>query len=105
MFKVFTTKEFDEGFEDLDNSDRFRIEKFLDQLEEKGGDVGKPLTVPFFREKRFRGKRLYFLFYEKFAVVLGVAIGDKKTQQATIHRILENLDEYKKYVIKLLERI
>ncbi len=103
MFKVFTTTGFDNDFENLDGSDKVRVEKFLNQIEEKGGDVGKPLTVSFFREKRFGGKRLYFLFYKDFAVVLAVAIGDKKTQQVTINRILENLEEYKEYVINLLE--
>ena len=103
MFKVFTTKGFDDDFNNLESSDKLRVEKFLDQLEEKGRNVGKPLTVPFFREKRFDGKRLYFLFYEDFAVVLAVAIGDKKTQQVTINKILENLNEYKEYVKKLLE--
>ncbi|MBX4196146.1 hypothetical protein KW805_00990 [Candidatus Pacearchaeota archaeon] len=102
MFKVFTTREFDEDFDKLDGSEKIRVRKFIDQLEEKGGNVGKPLSVPFFREKKFDGKRLYFLFYEDFAVVLAVALSDKKAQQATINEILNNLDTYQDYVFKLL---
>ena len=102
MFKIFTTKEFDKDFDNLDGSEKIRVEKFLSQLEERGVDVGKPLSVPFFREKRFDGKRLYFLFYENFAVVLAVAISNKKAQQSTINRILEDLDKYQEYVTKLL---
>lgn len=102
MFRVFTTKEFDDDFADLDGSEKIRVEKFLNQLEERGADVGKPLQVDFFREKRLNGKRLYFLFYENYAVVLAVAISGKKAQQATINRILEDLDKYQEYVLKLL---
>jgi len=98
----YPTKEFDKDFDNLDGSEKIRVEKFLSQLEERGVDVGKPLSVPFFREKRFDGKRLYFLFYENFAVVLAVAISNKKAQQSTINRILEDLDKYQEYVTKLL---
>lgn len=103
MFKVFTTNEFDDDFNKLDGSEKIRVGKFLNQLEEKGADVGKPLSVPFFREKKFNGKRLYFLFYEDFAVILAVAISNKKAQQATINTILNNLDKYQDYIWKLLK--
>lgn len=104
MFRIFTTKEFDEDFDNLDGSEKIRVEKFLNQLEEKGADVGKPLSMPFFREKRFDGKRVYFLFYENFATILMVAISNKKAQQSTINRILEDLNEYKEHVIHLLRK-
>ena len=45
MFRIFTTKEFDEDFDNLDGSEKIRVEKFLNQLEEKGADVGKPLSI------------------------------------------------------------
>ena len=104
MFRIFTTKEFDEDFDNLDGSEKIRVEKFLNQLEEKGADVGKPLSMPFFREKRFDGKRVYFLFYENFATIFMVAISNKKAQQSTINRILEDLNEYKEHVIHLLRK-
>lgn len=101
-YRIFRTFEFDKDFERLEILEKKRVEKILAQLGEKGGAVGKPLSVPFFREKKFGGKRLYFLVYENFLVVLAVAISNKKAQQGTINAILTELDKYKEYVIKTL---
>ena len=104
-YRIFTTKEFDSDFESLDNSEKIRVKKILKQLKEKGMDVGKPLSgLLFFREKRFNGKRLYFLSYKEFYVILAIAISDKKAQQATINRILLDLVEYQKYVYETLKK-
>ena len=43
MFRVFTTKEFDDDFEKLDNFIKERINKELEQLE-INPYVGKPLV-------------------------------------------------------------
>lgn len=59
--------------------------------------------LSFFREKKFNGKRLYFLAYEDFLVILAVAISDKKAQQVTINKILLLLEEYKQFVLQLLK--
>jgi putative component of toxin-antitoxin plasmid stabilization module len=70
---------------------------------EKGGEVGKPLAgLSFFREKKFDGKRLYYLVYSDVYVVLALAISDKKAQQATINQILLHLAEYQQYVFETL---
>jgi mRNA-degrading endonuclease RelE of RelBE toxin-antitoxin system len=53
MFRVFTTKEFDNDFNHLDESDKKRVSKIMNQLKEQGGDVGKPLGRDYFREKKF----------------------------------------------------
>ena len=85
MFRVFTTEEFDKDFSKLDNSEQQRVKIILAQLKEQGGSVGKPLSgLSFFKEKKFGGKRLYFLVYQEFLVVLVLALSDKKTQQVTI---------------------
>ena len=55
---------------------------------------GRQLKYPFFREKKFNGKRIYYLIYQDMVVVLMVAISDKKTQQVTIDAIRANLDVY-----------
>ena len=102
MFRIFTTREFDDNFDCLDESEKQRVRKILNQLKEKGDDIGKPLRIPYFREKKFDNKRLYFLVYENFMVILVLAIGDKKTQQATINRILSELNEYKDFIDKRL---
>lgn len=98
MFRVFTTKEFEEDFNKLDGSEKQRVTKILNQLKEQGDSVGKPLKVPYFREKKFEGKRLYFLVYKEFMVILTLGIGDKKTQQGTINQILSDLGYYKEII-------
>ncbi len=49
--------------------------------------LGKPLGVPFLREKRIKNKRIYFLVYEEHNIILVVGVSDKKTQQSTIEKI------------------
>lgn len=57
-----------------------------------------------FREKKFKGKRLYYLVYDEVPVVLALAIGGKKAQPVTINRILANLAEYQQYVFETLRK-
>ena len=105
MFRVFTTPQFDSDLASLDNSEQLRVRKIRDQLRQRGDDVGKPLSgVQTFREKKFDGKRLYFLVYrEQFAVLL-LGISDKKAQQATINSILRDLALHEKYVVEQLRK-
>ena len=67
--------------------------------------TGKPLGVPFFREKKFGGKRLLYLVYHSVSAILLVAITDKKAQEATITEILLHLDEYKAHILAKLREI
>jgi mRNA-degrading endonuclease RelE of RelBE toxin-antitoxin system len=94
-YRIFTTKEFDDDFDSLDESEKARVRKILNQIKEKGDDVGKPLRYPYFREKKFESKRLYFLVYEDKLIILALAISDKKTQQETINRIVAELKNYR----------
>ncbi len=104
-FKVFTTQEFDKDIILLEKAEQERIEKILKQLKEQGGDVGKPLSgLTFFREKKFEGKRLYFLVYKELSVILVVGISNKKAQQATINRILLDVAEYQQVVFETLRK-
>lgn len=105
MFRVFTTEEFDRQFKNLDKSESEAVRKILNKLREQGGSVGKPLRVSYFREKKFGGKRLYFLSYEDFMVVLAVAISNKKEQQKVIDRIISDIDSYKDLIIRKLKEI
>ena len=104
MFRVFTTKEFDIDFDGLDESDKQRVRKIMKQLKEQPFS-GKSLGLPYFREKKFDGKRLYFLIYKTFMVVLAVGISDKRAQQATINKILRDLDTYQEFIIKELDKL
>ena len=103
MFRVFTTEEFDRDFNKLDGSDKQRVRKIMNQLKEQGGDVGKPLGRSYFREKKFGEKRLYFLIYKEFMIVLAVGISNKKTQQMTIDKIISEIKEYENYIVKRLK--
>jgi len=102
--RIFTLEEFNKDFKKLDNSEQKRVEKILNQLTERP-DGGKPLCgLPFFREKKFDGKRVYFLIYKNLNAILVIGISNKKIQQATINQILINMSEYHQYVINLLNK-
>jgi mRNA-degrading endonuclease RelE of RelBE toxin-antitoxin system len=104
-YKIFTTKEFDENFNRLDESDRIRVRKILNQLKENGDSSGKPLRFPYFRERKFEGKRLYYLVYKNHMIILAVAISDKKTQQETIDAIASELKKYKELIDKKVKEL
>ena len=104
MFKIFKTKEFDDNYNKLDNSEKKRADKIRDQLSKNGNTTGKPLSgLKFFREKKFDGKRIYYLVYKEFNCILVIAISDKKAQQATINQILFNLNIYKNDIANLIK--
>lgn len=98
IYRLFTTKEFDKDFDRLEVFEKERVKKILNQLKEKGDDVGKPLHYPYFKEKKFDNKRLYFLVYKNYMVILALAISDKKTQQETIDKIIQELKNYKEII-------
>ncbi len=104
-YKIYNTEEFNRDFNKLDKSKQLRVKKILKQLKERGIDVGKPLAgLSFFKEKKFNGKRLYYLVYENILVILVLGISDKKAQQATINRILIDLAEYQLSIFEVLRK-
>ncbi len=103
-FKVFRTITFDKEFDKLPQSEKKEVEKFEIHLCENPF-VGKPLGFVFLREKRLNGRRIYYLIYEEFVIVLMVAISNKKTQHATIDAIKEKLDEYYSWVKETLRKL
>ena len=105
MFRIFKPATFDKDFNKLDNSEQKRVDKILNQLLERGGEVGKPLSgLSFFKEKKFDGKRLYFLVYENLQAILVLAVNDKKAQQTTINLILRDFAQYQQYVLDELKK-
>ena len=104
-FRIFKTLTYDEDYEELDKSEKMKVDNLIEELFENGDKVGKPLGTHFFREKKFSGKRVLYLVYDKLSSILLVAITDKKTQQATINEILVNLDVYKEYVLSKIKEI
>ena len=93
MYRAYRTETFDKKIRKLSAEEQKRIENIEQQLKENPF-VGKPLGYRFFREKKVGGKRIYYLVYDDLKVVLLVAVSDKKTQQATIDMIKENMPVY-----------
>jgi len=104
MPKVFSTKEFDTWERILSREHKEEIDDIIKQLK-KSKDVGRPLGYPFFREKKFDKYRIYYLIYEDLDVILLITINDKKTQQETINRIKESLDQYNKLIRNKIKEI
>lgn len=99
MFRIFTTKEFDSDFDDLDNSLREKISKELEQLKENPY-VGKPLGYKFFREKKVENYRFYYLIYKEHVVIFVIAISSKRDQQSTINKIISLIPYYREEIKK-----
>ena len=99
-YKVYTTPTFDKEVSKLSRADQDIIDKLFQQLKDNPY-VGDQIRFKFFREKRIKEKRMYYLVYDDFCLVLAVAFGGKKDQQKTIEEIIKYLPEYKEYAKKL----
>ena len=100
VYAVYTLNVFDNEMTKLPESDREIIKKIFLQLKENPY-VGDQIRYKFFREKRIREKRIYYLVYNDLKIVLMVAIGGKKAQEETIDKIVGYFNEYRKYAEKL----
>src|SRR3989344_4990747 len=96
-FKIYTTEEFDKLFSKLDADIQRQIRKEIDQLE-LNPYVGKPLGYKFFREKKVKGYRFYFLIYDQYVVVFIIALSDKKDQQEVIDKIKALIPIYREEI-------
>ena len=101
MFRIFTTEEFNKNFEKLDASMQRMIDSEIKQLE-TNPYVGKPLGYKFFREKKAKNYRFYYLIYGEYVVVFVVAISGKKDQQKAIDKIRLLMPYYKEEIRKKL---
>ncbi|MFH1521345.1 MAG: hypothetical protein ABIF18_00130 [archaeon] len=100
VYAVFITENFQKEMVGFSQSDREKIQKVFLQLKENPF-VGDAIRYRFFREKRIKEKRIYYLIYDDLSAVLIVAISGKKTQQKTIDYIIRYLPEYRRYVKNL----
>ena len=101
MYRILTTKEFDKDFEKLDKSLQIQIEKAITQLE-TNPFTGKPLGYNFFREKKVKNYRIYYLIYEENVIVFVVAISSKKDQQEAIDKIRNLIPFYREEIKRKL---
>lgn len=60
--------------------------------------VGKPLSYEFFREKKVKNYRVYYLIYEEYVVVFVVALSSKKEQQKVINTIKYLIPSYREEI-------
>ena len=102
-YAVYATESFDKETESLSQSDKDIIQKIFLQLKENPYS-GDQIRYKFFREKRIREKRLYFLIYDDLSAVLAVAFGGKKEQEETIDEIIKLLPEFKIYAQNLINQ-
>jgi mRNA-degrading endonuclease RelE of RelBE toxin-antitoxin system len=100
IYSVYALNVFDKEMNKLPEFDKEIIQKILLQLKENPY-VGDQIRYKFFREKRVREKRIYYLVYDDLKIVLMVAIGGKKVQEETIDEIVKYFKEYRKYVERL----
>lgn len=99
-YSVYTLEVFDKEMNKLSSDYSSKIEKIFLQLRDNPY-VGDPIRYKFFREKRIKEKRIYYLVYNDLKIVLMVAIGGKKAQQETIDKIVNYFGEYRIYAEKL----
>jgi len=102
-YAVYTTERFEKEIAKLSNSDKDIIKNIYLQLKENPY-VGDQIRYRFFREKRLREKRVYYLVYDNLQSVLIVAFGNKKEQEETINEIIQSLPEFKIYLENLLRQ-
>ena len=97
MFRVFRSDWYDKKLNRLDKFEQQRISKFEQQLKEEPYQ-GKPLGYKFFREKKVKNYRFYYLIYDEYVVVFVIAISDKKDQQKVIDQIKHLIPFYREQI-------
>ena len=99
-YAVYTLNVFEKEMDKLPGFERDIIQKMFLQLRENPY-VGDPIRYRFFREKRMKEKRVYYLVYDDLKIVLMAAISGKKAQEETIDKIVSYFKEYRDYAEKL----
>lgn len=93
MNEVIETEEFAKIIEGCELIEQRWIEKMKDQLT-SNLFVGKPLSFNWFREKKFRNKRLFYLVNNQMNKALLISFAPKKKQREVIRYILANKKRY-----------
>lgn len=96
-WRIITTDDFNRKLSKLDKSLGIKILKEVDQLNENPFR-GKPLGYNFFREKKVKNYRFYYLIFKEKVVVLVISLSSKKNQQAIIDKIKNLIPFYKKRI-------
>lgn len=103
VYKVFRTDTFKKKYNKLPKEEQGIIDKFI--KETLAVDPrGKPLDVHGIMEKKIKGRRIYYIVYDDYLIVLMVAISGKKDQQDTIDMIRKYLPDFLKLVEELSKK-
>lgn len=87
MYNVYKSPKFQKKIEKLlSKKELEELDSFINDLK-KGIIHGKSLAYEFFREKKIKGKRIYFLLYDEIKIILLINCSNKKYQQETIDEI------------------
>ena len=97
MNEVYETNIFTNLYESAEKSEQEWIDKIKKQLGENL-NVGKSLKFEWFREKKLKDKRLYYLVNFKTNKAILLAFGPKKEQQNIISHVLQNKERYLKFI-------
>lgn len=93
MYAIFTTLEYDKEFNKLDNQLQKQIDKEILLLKDAPFS-GKSINYKFFREKKIKNYRIYYLVYSDYLVVFLISLSTKKDQQKTINKIKKLIPFY-----------
>lgn len=100
VWELQETEEFEKEFDKLPQEIRERFEDQFRQVEKDPYGIGKPLGYKWLRELKNEGWRVYYLVYDNKIVVLFVGVSGKKSQQAVIDTIKNNLKMFKEFIEK-----
>ena len=67
--------------------------------------LGDQLGYRFFRERRIREKRVYYLVYDDLKLVLLIATSDKKDQQSKINYIKHHFYDFRKLAEEIAKQV
>ena len=98
-YDVYATDSFKKLYLTLDRSEQNWIDKIKIKLGEN--PTGKILHFNWFREKKYEGKRLYFLVDDDRRKLLFVSFATKKDQQKVIDFVISHKDEFLKTLREL----
>ena len=102
-YAIYHSGRFDRELSKFDADFQNHIDKIEEQLK-TNPYLGKPLDAKWFREKKHRKYRIYFVVYEEIASVFMLAISEKKDQQKVIATVKLTFDLFKDELRKMVDR-
>ena len=102
-YSVYHSGQFDKELGKFDRQFKDWLDKIEDQLAENPY-TGDPLGARWFREKKYKNYRVYFLVYDDIKSVYMVGISDKKDQQRVINTIRLLMDFFREEIENLVKK-